>query len=120
MKTTRATTAAVNAAIGRAHALLSFAAQAAEDADLAATTAAAYGDGGEAAAYGAAAAAWAASGDAAARKGAILAPLVEGGRITPARAEEVVNDPAYYPLGDEVLQDEDGVSYSVWGHPVYW
>ena len=110
-----------------AHARASFAAQAAEDAAAAAAAAPADGDADGAAAYAASSAAWAASGDAlkaTAETAAVLvralASLVDGGRLTLARAVEVASNPAAYVAGGEVLIEEEGVSYSLWGNPVYW
>lgn len=51
-----------------------------------------------------------------------LAALVEQGRITKERAIEVVGDPAAWVAYGEVCIEspDDGVGYSLWGHPVYW
>jgi hypothetical protein len=51
---------------------------------------------------------------------AALAALGEAGRIDRRRAVEVLCNPAAGLAGGEVVIEEDGVGYSLWGHPVYW
>ena len=142
--TTLAATAAARDAIDAAraaHFAASFAAQAADDA-----LAAADADPEHAAAHRDSAASWAADADAhressaasmaeaavwdaaAAHRGlsgrdAIAAALVASmrrGRLDGDRAVEVIANPAAYMAGEEVLIEEEGVSYSLWGNPVYW
>ena len=45
--------------------------------------------------------------------------LVKAGRVTLDHAVEVVANPAAYMADGEVLVEEEGVSYSLWGAPVY-
>ena len=51
---------------------------------------------------------------------AALAALGEAGRIDRPRAVEVICNPAAYMAEGEVLIEEEGVSYSLWGQAVYW
>jgi hypothetical protein len=53
-------------------------------------------------------------------RAAALAALGEAGRIDRPRAVEVICNPAAYVEGGEVLIEEEGVSYSLWGQAVYW
>jgi hypothetical protein len=46
--------------------------------------------------------------------------LVKAGRVTLDHAVGVVANPAAYMADGEVLVEEEGVSYSLWGNPVYW
>jgi len=138
--------AAARAAANAAHACAAFAAQAGLDAALAASTA---GDD-EAGADGhwASASQWEADADAhresfraavaevtlwdtaatAARRGLAgraavgeaLLPLLRRGRIDLDHAAAVLNNARSGVVEDEVLLFDEGVAYSIWGHPVYW
>jgi len=137
--------AAAGVVANAAHACAAFAAQAGLDAALAASTA---GDDAGADAHWASASQWEADADAhresflaavrevtlwdtaasAARRGLkgrdavgeALLPLLIRGRIDLDHAILVLDNPRSGVVEDEVLLFDEGVAYSIWGHPVYW